>query len=204
MQDEGSVIREILGQCEDPVILDLGAYGGEDTAWLIGACKVQPRVIAVEADPDNFARLQTANLPATLFHAAIADHNGDCTFYKCHTGRGVGSGSIRRPTGHVDRGGTHYDFRPITVRCLTLDYIFADARLSHIDLLWVDIQAAERDMIAGGQNALAHTRYLFIEAEQGEEMYEGQAMRDALLRMLPGWTLIGDFDFNILLRNDNL
>jgi FkbM family methyltransferase len=202
IEDEAQAIGSILRECEHPVIVDLGAYGGEDTAWLIGACRVPPVAIAVEADPDNFARLYAANLKATVIQAAISDHDGECTFYKCYTGRGVGSGSIRQPTGHLDRDGTKYDFRPISVRCLTLDKIARDFALDHIDLLWVDIQAAERDMIAGGQNALQRTRYLFMEAEQGEEMYAGQAMRDELLAMLPGWFEVQRFDFNILLRND--
>jgi len=203
-QDEGAVVGAILRACKNPVILDLGAYGGEDTAWLIGACSVPPTVVAVEADPDNFARLQAAKLPASLVHGAIANHVGTCTFYKCYTGLGVGSGSIRQPTGHLDRGGTKYDFRPMTVSCFTLDHLFDLHGLDHVDLLWCDIQAAERDMIAGGQKTLARTRYLFIEAEDDAtpEMYAGQLNRTALLNLLPGWTEVQRFDFNTLLRND--
>lgn len=208
-QDEGAVVGAILRDCKDPVIVDLGAYGGEDTSWLIGACRVPPTVIAIEADPDNYNRLNSAGLhrlpvhSLTTIHAAIADHVGECTFHKCYTGRGVGSGSIRQPTGHLDRDGTKYDFRPMAVDCITLDHLFGKYGLDHIDMLWCDIQAAERDMIAGGNNALMHTHYLFIEAEEGEEMYAGQAMRAELLGLLPHWTEVQRFDFNTLLRNEH-
>jgi FkbM family methyltransferase len=201
-EDEAQIVGKILRECKNPVIVDLGAYGGEDTAWLIGACNVPPTVIAVEADPQNFARLKAAGLSAILLYGAIADKTGTCTFHVCEApGAGRGSGSIRRPTGHLVRHGEPYTFRELIVPCFTLDDLFRDNKLDHIDLLWVDIQAAERDMIAGGRKALQRTRYLFMEAEQGEEMYDGQAMRDELFRLLPEWSEVQRFDFNTLLHN---
>ncbi len=54
-------------------------------------------------------------------------------------------------------------------------------------------------MIHGGGMTLANTRYLFIEAEQ-VELYEGQALRDELLSLLPQFKVIGEFDYNLLLE----
>jgi FkbM family methyltransferase len=48
---------------------------------------------------------------------------------------------------------------------MTLDSVARETQLDRIDLLWVDIQGAERDMIAGGRHALSRTRYMMIEAE---------------------------------------
>ena len=185
------------------MIVDLGAYNGSDTQWMIDASR-NPRVIAVEADPDNFCTLAALRLNATIIYGAIADHTGTCDFWACYTGRGRGSGSIRPPSGHLDLNGTDWDFRKLdeSIPCYSLDDIFREQGLDHIDLLWVDIQGAERDMIAGGQNALKHSRYLFIESEYEKELYAGQAMRPELLALLPGWTVSHTFDFNLLLRND--
>ncbi len=58
-------------------------------------------------------------------------------------------------------------------------------------------------MICGGKRALLRTRYLFMEVE-GVEMYQGQALREDLLNMLPGWRLIEDFGQNVLLLNPNM
>jgi hypothetical protein len=55
-------------------------------------------------------------------------------------------------------------------------------------------------MIAGGQAALEQTHFLFIEAES-VEMYAGQATKPELLKLLPGWKVLEDFGFNILLEN---
>jgi hypothetical protein len=56
-------------------------------------------------------------------------------------------------------------------------------------------------MIAGGKNALAHTRYCFMEAET-VELYRGEALKPDLIALLPGWKLTDDFGYNILLRNE--
>jgi hypothetical protein len=33
-------------------------------------------------------------------------------------------------------------------------------------------------------------------------LYEGEALKPELIALLPGWTLLEDFGFNLLLRND--
>ena len=204
--DEITTISYILKKSERPCIVELGAYHGEDAEWMIAAvADKNPRVIMVEADPENY-RIITANKNcsrATRIHAAIASHTGQCEFWGCYTDEGRGSGSIRQPTGHLVRNGVPYDFRklPEPIPCYSLDDIFLNNGLDHIDVLWVDIQGAERDMITGGQVALAKTRFLFIESEQ-EELYEGQAVRPELLDLLPNWTVIQNFEHNLLLRNN--
>jgi hypothetical protein len=134
-------------------------------------------------------------------YGAIADHTGKTDFWVCYTPAGRGSGSVHRPTGHMVRTPDYVFQKTENIPCFTLDHIFERVGLDHIDMLWVDIQGAERDMIAGGHYALTRTRYLFIEAEESEQ-YEGQAVRPELLGLLPAWTVIESFDFNLLLRNE--
>ena len=90
--------------------------------------------------------------------------------------------------------------QPGLTQCWSLDHLtYSLGIFGEIDMLWVDIQGAERDMIAGGQNALSRTRYLFIEAET-TELYEGMALRDELLTLLPGFKVIEEFEYNLLLE----
>lgn len=208
--DERQAICEILETCKRPHILDLGSHRGEDTIWMVDACrKKNPVAVMVEADKQNYDAIVAAQIPfATAVHAAISDHTGWCDFWACYTPEGRGSGSIRRPTGHKI---THpwFDFRELAggVPCYTLDDLLFNHLsmgrewMDHVDVLWADLQGAERDMIAGGQETLKRTRYLFVEAEE-QELYEGQAIRPDLLAMLPGWTVTHTFDFNLLLKND--
>jgi len=81
-----------------------------------------------------------------------------------------------------------------------LDSIFESEWLTKIDLLWVDIQGAENLMIAGGKTALSHTRYLFMEVEN-VELYEGEALKTDLVALLPGWTVLQEFEYNVLMVN---
>ena len=84
--------------------------------------------------------------------------------------------------------------------CVSLDDLFSQFGLEKIDLLWVDIQGSERDMIKGGQAALKKTRYCFMEVES-IPLYEGEALKPELLSLMQGWDLVGEFEYNVLLRN---
>ena len=184
----------------DSIIVELGAHKGEDSAWM---SKLKPLVqVCVEPDPDNFKEMYKVlfDVPSRAIWGAItAEDNGHVDFFACDnaTGQDRASGSIRRPTGHLK----HFEWckfeRVVKVPAFTLDTIAKD--LPRIDLLWVDIQGAERDMIAGGREALAKTHHIFIEAEE-VEMYEGQALRPELLAMLPDFEVMETFDYNLLLR----
>lgn len=206
---ERAAVSGILQRCEDPCIVDLGSHQGEDAQWMHDACLSVPRIVLVEADPRNAAWIRDIPLAAldgvTVIEAAIAAHTGTCTFHGCdnQAGQSYGSGSIRKPTGHLE----HFPWCTFPhvkeVPCFTLDDIFKNEQLDHIDVLWVDIQGAERDMIAGGKHALSRTRFMMIEAEE-VEFYEGQAKRPELLSMLPGWEVVGVFGENLLMRNENL
>jgi 2-O-methyltransferase len=77
--------------------------------------------------------------------------------------------------------------------------------IAHVDLIWCDIQGAERNMIAGGRQTLARTSWLLTEC-YSIEMYEGQATRDELLHLLGSqWALVAEWpeNANLLLRNRN-
>ena len=190
-----------------PVIVELGAYCGEDGPVFQKLAHPSDILhIMVEPDPKNVAVIQLRPLDANrrLVAAAISDKMEEREFRFSYDSRDEsrGSGSIRNPTGHLKHFPTISFSAPQMVKCLPLDFVFIQERLSRIDLLWVDIQGAERDMIAGGAYALAKTRYVFMEAEE-IELYEGQALKPELIQMFgPSWTLMKDFGYNILLRND--
>lgn len=203
---ERESIREIMWPIANPVIVELGAHLGEDAEWLKDCCSQPPLHIMVEPEFRNVKRIVEQGLDDNrrLIVGAVASYSGSVTFNGSTTDNGVhGSGSIRTPTKHLELF-PHVrfpeDMRKV-VAAFTLDEIFTMQRLTRIDLLMVDVQGAEADMIRGGQHALARTRYLFMETET-TELYEGMSLKDELLRMLPGWTLLAELDYNSLLRNE--
>jgi hypothetical protein len=93
---------------------------------------------------------------------------------------------LRQPLGH--------DPRTIKVELRTLDTWSTKHEPGPIDFIWADIQGAEGDLVAGGRETLARTKYVYTECFD-DELYEGAPTRVALLDMLPrirgGQTLRG-------------
>lgn len=200
-QEQAAIIRELKG-VHMPRVVDLGAYRGEEYQWMRHALYPLGRYVAVEADPRNAAVIK-ANFPrdVLLIEAAIGATSGVATLHLCdnQTGQAIASSSIRAPKDHL----LHFDWctfrETIKVPMVTLDEICSAWSIDRIDLLWCDIQGAERDMIAGATEALKRTRLVMIEAEE-VEMYEGQALKPELLAMLPDFDVVEDFGYNVLLR----
>jgi FkbM family methyltransferase len=204
--------REIVVQRLNPVVVELGAHHGTETAVIYDACKPSPAIyVAVEADP-RAALVLVRNLRGRrvqVVNAAIADHSGEIEFH-LSGGTSNASGSIRTPKDHLTCFPTVKFEESVTVPCLSLNELASQYQLGHydpsgdgwIDLIWCDIQGAEKDMVAGGGVTLARTKYLLAEADRCE-MYEGQATRDDLIEMLSNFELIDEWpeNANLLFRN---
>jgi FkbM family methyltransferase len=198
--------REILEATQGAVVAELGAHHGTDTSFLYDYCPGGPALyVAVEADPRNLNNIRchmaTRQKNFTLIHAAIAAFDGSVDLYQADGEKGSGSSSIRRPKKHLETWPDITFERTVEVPALSLDTLARWCEIPDIDLLWCDIQGAERDMIAGGQKTLARTRWLLAEADV-EEYYEGQALRDELPGLLPGWELVAEWPehANLLFR----
>lgn len=203
---ERDAIKKYLFASRNPCVVELGAHRGEDEGWIRQCFHDAVRYVMVEPDIHNALRIieQGIHPSRHVVVAAITSQDGDVDFHASLDGNSDmrGSGSIRAPLRHTELF-PHIQF-PETMKVpgLTLDTLFHREWLSKIDLLWVDIQGAERDMIEGGSKALSHTRYLFIETETSE-LYAGMALKTELIGLLPGWELIEEFEDNCLLHNPN-
>ncbi len=198
---EKEAIRGILaGFGPNPVIVELGAHVGEEAEWIMPLCNA-PRYIMVEPDGRNCARIKKRFPKALVLEAAITIDTGFHGFYPAYntTSNNRASGSIKKPTGHLEYFPEVVFEEKIKVIATSLDHLCEHEKC--IDLLWSDIQGAERDMIIGGRNTLAKTRYMMIEAEPEVELYEGQALKPELIAMLPDWVVLNDFGYNLLMWN---
>jgi len=199
--EKDSVICALIN-IDHPVIVELGAHIGEEYEWLRN---LKPsRYVMVEPDPVNVSiLLKKAFGTVSILDVAVGSYNAPSTIFYAsdnHVSKNRASGSIRNPTGHLKHF-PEVTFSVDNVMLYTLDSICEIEQVDHIDLLWCDIQGAERDMIEGGRATLRKTRYMMIEAEPDVELYEGQALKPELIAMLPDWEVIKDFGYNVLLRN---
>ena len=176
----------------DPkVIIELGAHRGEDTARL--AALPGAVVHAFEPDPRN----TPPALPNVIFtRAAVSQYDGKAQFYQsesCGDREWTCSGSIHEPTGHLDAyPDVWFTEHTIMVPTVALDTYARQRGLRRVDLIWADVQGAERDLIAGGRETLKHTRYLYTEYCD-PPLYEGQPSLREIMLLLPGWQLLHDW-----------
>ena len=69
-----------------------------------------------------------------------------------------------------------------------------------IDLMWVDVQGAQRKVLKGAWRTLNTTRFLYIECHQ-EPLTEDEPTPQELVHMLPGWEEIARWPTDLLLLN---
>ncbi|MFG3594247.1 FkbM family methyltransferase [Bradyrhizobium sp. RDI18] len=96
---------------------------------------------------------------------------------------------------------------PISVETRQLDDWCSEANLKHIDFIWMDVQGAESDVIAGGRHTLSNTRFVYTEYSD-QELHEGQQSLQAILDLLPLFEVVTQYphgvEGDVLLRNTSL
>ena len=199
-------LRYIIGR-DDPVIVEVGCNDG-DTTRLMLAVMPYARVFCFEPDPRPLARsVVKTDHRVKLYQMAISDRRGRSVFYQ--SGGKVPnstapckhdwdySGSLHKPTGHLDRDKVVKFPTKITVETKTLDSM---APRGSIDLIFADVQGAEARLILGGQQTLRRTRYFYCEFYDVEQ-YEREPDLKGLLSFLPDFDLIGIYGDNALFQN---
>jgi FkbM family methyltransferase len=170
--------------CPYQSFLDVGAHEGEFTDSLLAYFEPQ-RVWLVEADADQAAVLQKkfgAEPRCQVIAAAVSDRTGTAEFRVNEHRPSSSLVPIAAQTEGIFKK-SMAESRTVRVPALSLDDLFHQHQLPVIDLMKVDIQGAERLLIAGGQRALTQVRQLFVEV-WFEECYRGAALFPELHNLL--------------------
>jgi FkbM family methyltransferase len=177
--------------------LELGAHDGEDTEWM--AALPDTIIHAFEPDPRN-CPLPRSNV--FIHRLAVGDRDGRCPFVLSTSGWGrewTHSSSIKAPKNHLSRYPVTFG-ETIEVAATTLDSFSRMQNLGQIDFIWADIQGAEGEMIRGGRETLARTRFLFTEYSD-DELYEGQITLSGILELLCDFRVVELWPDDVLLEN---
>jgi hypothetical protein len=86
------------------------------------------------------------------------------------------------------------------VPTLRLDDWCGENNIDRIDFIWMDVQGAEGDVIAGASRILKKTRFLYTEYSNNE-LYEGQLSLKQLLARLPLFDVLATYPGDVLLKN---
>lgn len=206
-------LRRLIGK-ENPVILEIGAHDGEHTQWFLESF-VSPRLFCFEPEPRAIARFKKLigeNLAVSFFPIAVSDRIGVIEFYQS-SGKPPRdefdhikdsgwdfSGSIKKPKAHLtDFPWVKFE-TSITVPTTTIDSWMREQSLNFVDLIWMDVQGAERNVLEGMQKSLSQIRYIYTEYND-RELYEGQPSLKEIMALLPNFKIVKRFKDDVLLKN---
>ena len=206
-----AMIAELVDRPE-PTLLEIGCNDGLDTLQFLAAMP-RARVFCFEPDPRAIARFK-ANLgerlgQVELFEVAISDRSGMVTFHVSHGDAPDlpdgwdRSGSIRLPAQHLALHPWVKFPKSIEVPTCRLDDWAGEQGVDAVDFIWMDVQGAEGDVLAGAQGVLTKTRYLYTEYDD-RELYQGQLPLAGILKLLPEFQILRRYSHDVLLRNVRL
>src|SRR5262249_29126120 len=151
------------------------------------------RIIAFEPEPRALAKFKARPTlrDVKLIECAVGDRNGEAIFYRSG-GQAPGrdepdwdaSGSLHPPdTLKTTHQWLTFD-RQMTVPIRGLDDALAREPIDIVDLIWADVQGAERGLILGARETFKRTRYFYTECtDRGD--YEGQIGLHDMCALLP-------------------
>jgi FkbM family methyltransferase len=212
--------ENIISGTTNPVVFECGACDGYHSEiminiltkyhqdnWRFWAFEPVPNLVEIIRN-----RISYGPPKFNLVPAAVGSSSGRAIFHISSgtkydsSGKPVdhyyGSSSLRMATEANHESWPDMKFSDAEVSVISLDDCFESNGLTKIDFMWVDIQGCQRDLIAGGHNALSHVRYMYTEKHEGDPLYEGATERlTDLLELLPGWEVVEDYPGDVLLKN---
>ncbi len=152
-------------QFERPVVVNVGANIGDVALPLT---RLGKRVIAIEPNPETFARLQRnvrqngLDAQVTCCAIAVAAHAGAAELV---TATDPGNSEIREKDGRLGFEGVDQQVSVVQVRTARLDELLPELNvpLHEVALVWSDTQGFESQVIASGAGLWQHGTPLWVE-----------------------------------------
>ena len=204
-----NTLPALLGR-EDPVILEIGANDGAHSVSFLTLFP-NSRLYCFEPDRRAIAawKSRMEGKSARLFEVAVGAQNGMAQFNVSgvessdRTREWHQSGSIHKPTGHL-KAFPLVTFKEIVpVRITTLDAWAKEHGITAVDFIWADAQGAEGDLVVGGQNTLANTRFFYTEYSN-RELYQSQWTLAEIKKRLPNFRLLSRYPHDALFVNRSI
>jgi len=200
----------LTGSAARPIrILEVGAHFGEDTQRFLHALGDRvDKIYCFEPDPRSAEVFEKhmSDERVILFKVALSNKNGTLPFYQSHNPNEI---SVPEKYGWIEgrdykelklgnsgssslKKGYHLTLgEPINVDTIRYDDWAIKNSVGSIDLAWIDVQGAERDVIEGMGAVIENVKHIWIEF--GEMQYEGAMSFTETVDLMKskGFALIG-------------
>jgi len=183
----------------NPVIIEIGAHYGEDTLRFLETFK-NPMIYCFEPDPRNITifkkHVKVPNI--ILLEFALSNFDGKAEFFQSYDEAGhfsvpskydwinledyrnnklSNSGSSSLKCGY-----TKILKESIEVATKRFDTWYKENNIGVIDLAWIDVQGAEKDVLLGMGEEMDKIKHIWI--EYGEKDYEDAMSRRETINLL--------------------
>jgi FkbM family methyltransferase len=209
-----TLLKACLGK-KNPIILEIGANIGQTSRWFLDVFP-ECQLYCFEPDP-RAARQFSENVGERanvhFFNIALSDRTGTAEFFQSSGSGNQGeiatpcdwnqSGSLKKPTGHLELHPWVGFERTLEVETETLDNWAKKHGIVAVDFIWMDVQGAEIEVFRGGVGTLSRTRCLYTEYSN-RELYAGQGNLSDIRRELRTFQVLVRYPGDVLLWNANV
>lgn len=209
-----ALLKACLGK-KNPIILEIGANIGQTSRWFLDVFP-ECQLYCFEPDPRaarQFSENVGEHANVHFFNIALSDRTGTAEFFQSSGSENQGetaapgdwnqSGSLKKPTGHLELHPWVGFERTLEVETETLDNWAEKHGIDAVDFIWMDVQGAEIDVFRGGARTLSRTRCLYTEYSN-RELYAGQGNLSDIRRELRDFQVLVRYPGDVLLWNANL
>jgi len=197
-----------------PTIFEIGCNDGTDTQRFLDLFP-GVQLHCFEPEPRAIKQFKTSIKDDRVKLYEIAIGKGNETNHRFYQSSGTQkdaykadwdlSGSLNKPTGHLEYSPWVKFDTEISVEVQSLDFVVNQHLcLDVVDLMWIDVQGGESNVLAGAQKTLEITRYVYAEFGHWKEpLYEGQMTLDETIETLgEGWKPLSTYEnCNLLAAN---
>lgn len=184
------IFDNLLVAFKPTIVCDIGAFNG-DESWRFAHLLPESKVVAFEASPNNYRQFYVENdrfksVPNfRINHKAVADYSGELTFNELDAEDDAAD--WRRASNSILTRTDGNTAHQVTVPCTTLDSYFGTYAIQdNTFAMWLDVEGALDKVLAGAQEVLKKTLFLFAEVEWTEK-WDGQKLAPELKEIIEGY-----------------
>jgi len=203
--------KSILNK-DNPKIVEIGAHFGEDSVRFSEAFP-KAEIFCFEPDPRCIAvfKKYIQNDRITLFEIALSNENGTAEFYQSYDDSK--SNFVPEKYDWIDiedyknnklsnsgssslKAGYRNNLDKIVVDTKRFDDWHTENNIGDIDLVWIDVQGAEKEVLDGMGNAINNVAIIWV--EYGETEYDGALSRTETISYMKekGFLVVDAFSSN--------